>query len=133
LFLFLSSVQGGGDMLNEHDLIQHCLSQTGAVEEFPFGPDARVYKVMNKMFALIPVGEPVRISLKCDPTLARILRDTYPAVQPGYHLNKRHWNTVLVDGTISDQEVREMIDNSYDLVVGKLSRKERETLAGMGK
>jgi predicted DNA-binding protein (MmcQ/YjbR family) len=117
-------------MLNEQDLIQYCLKQTGAVEEFPFGPDARVYKVMNKMFALIPVDGPVRISLKCNPTLAQILRDTYPAVQGGYHLNKRHWNTVLVDGTIPDDEVLEMIDNSYDLVVGKLSKKDREKLAG---
>lgn len=120
-------------MLNEHDLIQHCLKQTGAIEEFPFGPDARVYKVMGKMFALIPVDGPVRISLKCDPTLARILRDTYPAVQPGYHLNKRHWNTVLVDGTVSDQEILEMIDNSYDLVVEKLSKKDRGRLAKMTK
>jgi predicted DNA-binding protein (MmcQ/YjbR family) len=118
-------------MLNEHDLIEHCLQQTGAVEEFPFGPDARVYKVMDKMFALIPVDGSVRISLKCDPTLAHILRDTYDAVQPGYHLNKRHWNTVLVDGTISDQEILEMIDNSYDLVVAKLSKKDRERLAEM--
>lgn len=115
-------------MTTSEDLRNHCLSHAGAVEDFPFGPDAQVYKVMGKMFALIPVDEPLRISLKCDPTLAEILRQSYPAVRPGYHFNKQHWNTVTVDSSIPDEEILDMVDHSYDLVVKKLSRKDREKL-----
>ena len=118
-------------MVTSEDLRQHCLNQVGAVEEFPFGPEAQVYKVMGRMFALLPVDEPLRISLKCDPTLAEILRESYPAVQPGYYLNKRHWNTVTVDGSIPDEEILDMMDDSYNLVVKKLSRKDREKVERM--
>ena len=118
-------------MVTSEDLRQHCLNQVGAVEEFPFGPQAQVYKVMGRMFALLPVDEPLSISLKCDPTLAEILRENYPAVQPGYYLNKQHWNTVTVDGSIPDEEIWDMIDDSYDLVVKKLGRKDREKVEGM--
>lgn len=118
-------------MVTSEDLRQHCLNQVGAVEEFPFGPETQVYKVMGKMFALLPVDEPPRISLKCDPTLAEILRENHPAVQPGYYLNKQHWNTITVDGSIPDDEILDMIDDSYNLVVKKLSRKDREKLEGM--
>ena len=93
--------------------------------------EAQVYKVMGKMFALLSSDELPRISLKCDPTLAEILRERYPAVQPGYYLNKQHWNTVTIDGSIPDEEILDMIDDSYDLVVKKLSRKAREELGGM--
>ena len=106
----------------------HCLSKKEAVETFPFGDDVRVIKVMNKVFALIPVGGSANISLKCEPTWAQILRSTYPAVQPGYHLNKDHWNTITCDGTISDEEILGIIDHSYELVVKGLSRKDREKL-----
>ena len=118
-------------MVTSEDLRQHCLNQVGTVEEFPFGPESQVYKVMGRMFALLPVDEPLRISLKCDPTLAEILRENYPAVQPGYYLNKQHWNTVTVDGSIPDEDILDMIDDSYNLVVKKLSRKDREKLEGM--
>ena len=118
-------------MVTSEDLRQHCLNQVGAVEEFPFGPEAQVYKVMGRMFALLPVDEPLRISLKCDPTLAEILRESYPAVQPGYYLNKQHWNTVTVDGSIPDEEILDMMDDSYNLVVKKLSRKDREKVERM--
>lgn len=118
-------------MVTSEGLRQHCLNQVGAVEEFPFGPEAQVYKVMGRMFALLPVDEPLRISLKCDPTLAEILRESYPAVQPGYYLNKRHWNTVTVDGSIPDEEILDMMDDSYNLVVKKLSRKDREKVERM--
>ena len=117
-------------MLSHTDLRTACLNKTGAIEEFPFGPDVRVFKVMGKMFALMPVAES-SISLKCNPVLAQMQRDTYPAVKPGYHLNKRHWNTVTVDGTISASEIREMIDHSYDLIVKKLTKADRLTLQKM--
>ena len=96
----------------------------GAVEEFPFRPDLSVFKVHGKVFALTPLkSRPLRISLKCEPALAEQLRDTYPAVTPGYHLNKRHWNTVELDGGFPDQLVVDMIEDSYDLVVSKLPRR----------
>ena len=117
-------------MLAHDDLRTACLNKTAAVEEFPFGPNVRVFKVMGKMFALLPITEP-SISLKCDPVLAQMQRDTYPVVKPGYHLNKQHWNTVTVDGTISDSEIREMIDHSYDLVVKKLKKVDRLALQKM--
>ena len=110
-------------------LRDYCLSKVAAVEEFPFGEEVAVFKVMGKIFALIPVGAtPPRISLKCDPTLAVILRETYPTVTPGYHLNKRLWNSIEVDGTIPDDELFEMIDHSYQEVVKGLSKKERDAL-----
>lgn len=114
-------------MLTHQDLHAHCRSKTGAEETYPFG-EVPVYKVKDKIFALIGTGNPVEISLKCDPTLAGLLRDTYQAVQPGYHLNKRHWNTVTIDGSIPDDEILEMIDNSYDLIVKGLPKAERDTL-----
>lgn len=113
-------------MLNRNDLRDYCMSMTGVYEEFPFGPQAAVYKVKAKMFALIPVDEnPQTISLKCDPIEAAILRQNYESVIPGYHLNKKHWNTVTVNGDIEDEYIREMIEDSYILVKQKLKKKER--------
>jgi predicted DNA-binding protein (MmcQ/YjbR family) len=104
----------------------YLLNKKGATEERPFGPEALVYKVMGKMFALIGEGsDPLQISLKCDPDEALALRDMYTAVTPGYHLNKRHWNTVTLDGTLPDNELWHMIDQSYELVVRGLTRKAR--------
>jgi predicted DNA-binding protein (MmcQ/YjbR family) len=101
----------------------------GASETFPFGPETSVFKVAGKMFALGQLdGEPLAVSLKCDPELAQHLRDTYPAVGPGYHLNKRHWNTVTLDGSISDDLVVALIEDSYDLVVERLPASERAEL-----
>jgi predicted DNA-binding protein (MmcQ/YjbR family) len=113
-------------------LRNYCASRSGAVEDYPFGEDTVVYKVAGKMFALIPLDnrdQPPTINLKCDPTLAEILRNIYDAVQPGYHMNKRHWNTVTVDGSIPDDEIYDMIDQSYALVVKSLKKDEREQLA----
>lgn len=115
-------------MLDTATLRAHCLNKKGTTEEFPFGDDVRVLKVMGKMFALIPLDDPPRISLKCDPGWAELLRSAYPAVQPGYHLNKRHWNTVTSDGTIPDDEILEMIDHSYNLVVKGLKKADRQAL-----
>jgi predicted DNA-binding protein (MmcQ/YjbR family) len=90
-----------------------------------------VYKVGGKMFALIPDDAPLRISLKCDPVLAEILRERYAAVTAAYHFNKRHWNGVAVDGSVPDALVREWVDDSYALVVKSLPRAVRETLGAL--
>ncbi len=108
--------------MNSRELRDRCLSFPGAAETFPFGAETSVFKVAEKMFALSRLGEtPLRVSLKCEPTLAEHLRQTHAAVLPGYHLNKRHWNTVALDGSVADQMIEDMIEDSYDLVVGKLS------------
>ena len=110
-----------------------CLELPGAVEEFPFTPENSVFKVSGKIFAITPLrARPLRVSLKCEPGLAEQLRVSYPAIGPGYHLNKRHWNTVMLDGSIRDAMVREMIEDSYDLVVARLPRATREALAWTG-
>ena len=113
-------------------ITSHLLAQKGATEETPFGPDALVYKVMGKMFALVAwQEEPLAISLKCEPGQALFLRDIYPAVRPGYHMNKTHWNTVTLDGTVPESEVKGMIDDSYALVVKSLSRALKEELSAL--
>ena len=108
------------------DLRSYLLDKPEAQEDFPFGPDAAVYKIQGKMFALLMGRDDVaRINLKCDPELAIGLRDLFAAVTPGYHMNKRHWNTVLVDGSVPTGELRRMIDHSYALVVRGLARTQR--------
>lgn len=106
------------------------LALPAVTEETPFGPGVLVYKVCGKMFALMPVDPPLTVSLKCDPILAQILRETYAAVTPGYHLNKRHWNTVLLDGPdpLPDDEVHAWIVDSYELVVKGLPKRVRAQL-----
>jgi predicted DNA-binding protein (MmcQ/YjbR family) len=107
-----------------------CSAKPAATESYPFGPGALVLKVAGKMFAIIAEHEePITVSLKCEPEIAVVLRETFAAVEPGYHLNKRHWNTVTLDGTVEDAQVREWIDDSYDLVVDALPRKVRDKLA----
>ena len=102
-----------------------------ATEEFPFSEGVSVFKVGGKMFALSRLdARPLEVSLKCEPDLAESLRMTYPAVRPGYHLNKRHWNTVTIDGTLDARMVFDMIEDSYDLVVDGLSRTARDRLRG---
>ncbi|HEX2935436.1 MAG TPA: MmcQ/YjbR family DNA-binding protein [Bacteroidales bacterium] len=109
-------------------LREYCISKKGVTEEFPFGEDTLVFKVGGQMFALTGLNEGLSINLKCDPELAVDLRERYPAVQPGYHMNKTHWNTVYIDGSVSDKLVCEWIDHSYDVVVSKLPKKMREAL-----
>jgi predicted DNA-binding protein (MmcQ/YjbR family) len=105
---------------------EYCLSKPGSTESTPFGEDVLVFKVAGKIFALAPLDEvPARANLKCDPDLALELRDRYEQVQSGYHMNKKHWNTVELDSGIPDTELRKMIDHSYELVVRKLPRKMR--------
>ena len=107
--------------MNPTELRDHCLSFTGADETFPFGPETSVFKVGGKMFALSQLGaDSLRVSLKCEPELAAALRATHPAVVPGYHLNKRHWNTGSLDGSLPEQMVKDMIEDSHDLVISGL-------------
>lgn len=109
------------------DAISHCLSKPGAEETTPFGPDVLVYKVGGKLFALTDPDEfPARMNLKCDPDRAMQLREEYDSVLPGYHMNKRHWNTVVLDGSLSTALVRELIDHSYSLVVASLPKGKRK-------
>ncbi len=105
------------------DFREYCLSKPGAVEETPFGPDTLVFKVGGKIFALAALDEvPTTVNLKCEPDLALDLRDRYQQVTPGYHMNKKHWNTVEIEGGIPEAELCKMIDHSYDLVVQSLPR-----------
>ena len=108
----------------------YCLEKPGVTESSPFGPEHAVFKVSGKMFALLAFEEiPPTANLKCDPDLALELRDRYEQVRPGYHMNKKHWNTVEIDSGIAEAELRTMIDHSYELVVSSLSKKQRESLA----
>ena len=115
--------------MNAESFRAHCLGKAAATEGTPFGPEDIVFKVQGKMFAILALEEvPPRVNLKCDPDLALELRDRYEQVQPGYHMNKKHWNTVVLDGVIPDQELRKMIDHSYALVVQSLPKAKRKKL-----
>ncbi len=105
-----------------------CLAKVGSVEETPFGPETLVYKVGGKMFALMGVEPPLSINLKCDPQEAMILRDTFAEVIPGYHMNKKHWNTVALDTQLDQNLILGWIDDSYDLVVKGLPKKVHSAL-----
>jgi predicted DNA-binding protein (MmcQ/YjbR family) len=108
-----------------------CLSFAGAVEEFPFSPGVSVFKVAGKMFALSALERrPLQVSLKCEPELAAQLRLAHEAINPGYHLDKRHWNTVTLDGSLPDGMVRDLVEDSYDAVVAGLPRATRTALLG---
>ncbi len=100
-----------------------------ATEEYPFGPEAAVFKVLGKMFALVArENSPLRITLKCDPEEAQALRSLFEAVKPGYHMNKEHWNTVILDGSMDRGIILEMIDTSFDVVVAKMKKADREKI-----
>jgi predicted DNA-binding protein (MmcQ/YjbR family) len=103
--------------MTHKEVEEYLLSQPNARLDYPFGEDVAVYKVRDKMFALVKEGsDPVQISLKCDPLLAQTLREKYESVMPGYHLNKRHWNTILLTGQLSWEEIKDLIRHSYQLV-----------------
>jgi predicted DNA-binding protein (MmcQ/YjbR family) len=116
-----------------NELRDHCLSFLGSEETFPFGFETSVFKVAGKIFALSRLAErPLRVSVKCEPALAEQLRHAHAAVIPGYHLNKRHWNTVIIDGSLPYEMIGDMVEDSYDLVVSKLPRTRRQALAWRG-
>jgi predicted DNA-binding protein (MmcQ/YjbR family) len=121
--------------MDHQQVLLYLLSKPEAVEEFPFGPDVAVLKVKHKMFATMSLGKGDEkntslwwVNLKCDPQEAVMLRDIFPAVIPGYHMNKLHWNTVKLDNSIPYREILRMIDNSYNLVVGNMSKNDQQSL-----
>lgn len=119
--------------MDYESLCAYLEGKPGARRDMPFGPDALVFKVLDKMFALVAwQEEPLTISLKADPIDAVILRKQYSAITPGYHFNKKHWNTVSLDGSVPDDEVRRMIDESYTLVVNKMTKAKQRQLRRMG-
>jgi predicted DNA-binding protein (MmcQ/YjbR family) len=109
--------------LNIEELRDYCLQKPGATESFPFGEDTLVFKIAGKMFLLTGLESGNSFNAKCDPELAVDLRERYTEVQPGYHMNKKMWNTVYMDGSLTRKQLCEMIDHSYDLVVKGLPKK----------
>lgn len=114
--------------MNVEEVRDYCIAKRGVTESLPFDDTTLVFKVMGKMFALINLKADHFINLKCNPELAIRLREEYAAVLPGYHMNKKHWNTVMLNETIRSSEICKWIDNSYDLIVNSLTRKLRQEL-----
>ena len=112
--------------MNIEDFRNYCLAKPNVIEDFPFDETTLVFKVCGKIFALTDLEGEFSINLKCEPEKALALREQYSCVLPGYHMNKRHWNTVIVDGRIDDTTLTEMIDDSYNLVVASLTLKIRK-------
>jgi predicted DNA-binding protein (MmcQ/YjbR family) len=105
--------------MNIEILREYCIGKKGVTESFPFGDDTLVFKADGKIFALVNLNGDLSINLKCDPVLAIELRERYPSVTPGYHMNKKHWNTILLDGSVPDKELLSWIDHSYKLIIGR--------------
>lgn len=115
--------------MNIENITNYCLSKKGAIEDFPFDEETLVFKVGGKMFALIPLEKiPRQINLKCNPEKAIELREEYENVKPGWHMSKKHWNTIILEGNIRWNDLRDWIDHSYDEVVAGLSKSEKEKL-----
>jgi predicted DNA-binding protein (MmcQ/YjbR family) len=115
--------------MNIEQLRDYCLSKKTVEETLPFGPDTLVYKVAGKVFLLTGLDEEqLRFNVKCDPDRAIELREEFSCVLPGYHMNKKHWNTIVVDGSVSTKQLKEWIDHSYNLVVESLPKKTRDSL-----
>ncbi|MFH1320869.1 MAG: MmcQ/YjbR family DNA-binding protein [Bacteroidota bacterium] len=114
--------------MNIEELREYCLSKIETTESFPFDEVTLVFKVLGRMFALTNLDGELSVNLKCDPEKAIELRERYPAVQPGYHMNKKHWNTVYIDGSIDDDQIMQWIDDSYELVCGGLSNVQKKEL-----
>jgi predicted DNA-binding protein (MmcQ/YjbR family) len=111
--------------MDPNELRDTLLNYPAVTEEEPFGPDVIVYKVLSKMYALSTYETPLTVNLKCDPDRAVTLRNQFDAVKPGYHMNKKHWNTVTLDGSVPREEILAMIQHSYDLVVQGMSKKDQ--------
>ncbi len=115
--------------MNFESIREYCLSKKGAQEDFPFDEHTLVFKVKGKMFALIPLERlPPQMNLKCDPERAIELRENFNAVKPGFHMSKKHWNTIELEGDVNAKKLSMMIDHSYDLVVSKLTKKLQKEL-----
>ena len=113
--------------MNIETLREYCLSKNHVTETFPFGEETLVFKVVGKIFLLAGLENPDCFNVKCDPERAVSLREEYEEVQPGYHMNKTHWNTVHMNGRLSDSQLKQMIDHSYDLIVSSLPKKQQLT------
>jgi predicted DNA-binding protein (MmcQ/YjbR family) len=114
--------------MNLDFLREYCLSKPNVEETLPFGPDVLVYKVSGKIFLLLSLDdEPLQINVKCDPELAIELREEHACVLPGYHMNKKHWNTIVVDGSVSSKQLKEWIDHSYNLIASPLLKRKTST------
>lgn len=110
----------------------YCLSKKGVTESFPFDENTLVFKVMGKMFALTNINAPTfQVNLKCDPEQALELRESHPEIVAGYHMNKKHWNTVAFEESLNDDFLKQLIDSSYDLVVAKLKKADRAYLKNL--
>lgn len=114
--------------MNIEAFYEFCRSKEGATEDFPFDEETLVFKVKGKMFALTDVDTFQSINLKCDPVRAIELRSLYEEIKPGYHMNKKHWNTIDMNGSLDDKLIVELIQHSYELVVAKLPKKEQKEL-----
>ncbi len=115
--------------MNIETLREYCIKKKSVTEEFPFGEETLVFKVAGKMFLLTSLtSSPLQFNVKCEPVKAEELREQFSAIQPGYHMNKKHWNTVIIDGSISANMLKQMIDESYNLVAESLPKKIREIL-----
>ena len=115
--------------MNIEEIREHCISKPGTTEGFPFGEQTLVFKVMGKMFALLPLDDPVSMNLKCDPEYALELRERYEGrIRPGWHMNKKHWNTVSLVDNLESKLIGHLINHSYDLVVSKLKKADKEAL-----
>ena len=112
--------------MNIEDLREYCISKKGVTEEFPFDENTLVFKVAGKMFCLTDLEDDLHVALKNIPERNMELREQFPAVRPGYHMNKKHWNTIEIDGSIPDERIYEFIDTSYELVAKSLTRKKKE-------
>jgi len=118
--------------MNIESLRDYCLAKPGVVETLPFGPDTLVFKVMDKMFLLVGLNSPDSFNVKCDPEKAVQLREEYEEVQPGYHMSKIHWNTVSMEGRLTELQLKEMIDHSYALIVASLPKSKQALLHSYG-
>lgn len=112
--------------MNIEQIRDYCLAKPGATEGLPFGQDTLVFKVGEKLFLLTSFSQGDRFNVKCDPELAAELREQYPEIQPGYHMNKKHWNTIRTDGNLSRRQICDMIDHSYNLVRNSLPKNIRD-------
>ncbi len=115
--------------MNIEDLRNYCLAKKGVSESFPFGEDTLVFKVLDKVFLLTGMESPLSFNLKCEPDMAVELREKYPSVVPGYHMNKKHWNTILADGSVDDKELYSWVDHSYTIVTEGFTKKQKAALS----
>ena len=114
--------------MNRNEIIQYCFSKPAVWDDLPFDDKTLVMKIGDKMFILFGTEEPLRINLKSDPIISTVLRKKYKSMLPGYHMNKKHWNTVIIDGSIPDDVICKMIDNSYNLVLNSLTKSEKDKI-----